>query len=100
MSTHITDDCISCAACVSECPNGAISEGEGIYVIDSNSCTECVGFNDSEACQEVCPTECCVPDPEHPETEAHLVEKALRLHAGAELQAKFASGKFPSRFRA
>ena len=25
-----------------ECPNGAISQGEEIYVIDPNLCTECV----------------------------------------------------------
>jgi len=99
MSTHITEDCISCAACVPECPNEAISEGEGIYIIDANLCTECVGFNESEACQAVCPTECCLPNPAHQESERELVEKALRLHADEASKAKFATGAFPSRFR-
>jgi ferredoxin len=100
MSTHITEDCINCGACVSECPNDAISEGDGVYVIDSNLCTECVGFNKSEACQAVCPTECCLPDAAHTESEAALIEKALRLHPDDEMKMKFASGKFPSRFHA
>ncbi|MFA5451537.1 MAG: 4Fe-4S binding protein, partial [Dehalococcoidales bacterium] len=28
MAYKITDDCISCGACETECPNNAISEGE------------------------------------------------------------------------
>lgn len=98
MSTYITEDCINCAACVPECPNEAISEGDGIYIIDGELCTECVGFNEKEACQAVCPTECCLPDPKHPEDEAALVAKALRIHPDEETKQKFASGKFPSRF--
>jgi len=34
MSYKITDDCISCGACESECPNKAISEGDTTYKID------------------------------------------------------------------
>ena len=64
MATHITSDCINCGACEPECPNEAISEGDEIYVIDPELCTECVGFYDHEACQAVCPVECCIPDPE------------------------------------
>jgi ferredoxin len=100
MSTYITEDCLNCAACVPECPNEAISEGDGIHVIDPDLCTECVGFNETEACQKVCPTECCLPDVGHPESEALLIERALRLHPDEEMKSKFASGKFPSRFRA
>src|SRR5579863_9471208 len=58
MSTYITSDCINCGACEPECPNEAISEGDEIYVIDPELCTECVGFYDHEACQAVCPVEC------------------------------------------
>jgi ferredoxin len=64
MATHITEECINCGACEPECPNEAISEGADTYVIDPNLCTECVGFHDYEACQAVCPVECCLPDPE------------------------------------
>ena len=34
MSLIITDDCINCDVCEPECPNGAISQGEEIYVIE------------------------------------------------------------------
>jgi len=78
MAISITDDCISCGACISECPNDAISEGDNIYVIDPERCTECVGFADVEACQSVCPEECCLPDPTRIETEALLLERARR----------------------
>ena len=57
MATMITDDCINCGACEPECPNQAIREGDAAYVINPNSCTECVGFYGAEMCQEVCPVE-------------------------------------------
>ena len=50
MATQITEDCINCGACEDECPNGAISMGEEIFVIDPELCTECVGFSDEQAC--------------------------------------------------
>lgn len=80
MATHITEDCINCGACEPECPNEAISEGDDLYVIDPNLCTECVGFHDFEACQAVCPVECCLPDPDNVETEEVLYERAKVLH--------------------
>ncbi|HEV8246828.1 MAG TPA: YfhL family 4Fe-4S dicluster ferredoxin [Polyangiaceae bacterium] len=100
MATRITDDCINCGACEPECPNEAISEGDSIYLIDPELCTECVGFYDHEACQSVCPVECCVPDPSCVENEDALLERALRLHPeDLELQKRAESGSFPSRFR-
>ena len=66
MAFKITEDCISCGACESECPNQAISEGETIYVIDFNKCAECVGSFDTQQCAEICPVDACVADPEHP----------------------------------
>lgn len=100
MATRITDDCINCGACEPDCPNEAISEGDGIYVINPSLCTECVGFYDHEACQAVCPVECCLPDPERVETEQTLVRRALELHPGdIELEKRIATDDFPSRFR-
>lgn len=100
MATRITDDCINCGACEPECPNGAISQGDDIYVIDPDLCTECVGFYDHEACQAVCPVECCLPDPNHVESEEELIERAIRLHPeDGDLQSRASSGAFPSRFR-
>ena len=101
MATHITSECINCGACEPECPNSAISQGDETYVIDPERCTECVGFHEKEACQAVCPVECCVPDPAHDETEASLIARALALHPeDADLKAKAAGGSFPSRFKA
>ncbi len=56
MAYHIEDTCISCGACESECPVGAISVGDEIYVIDAKLCTDC------GACAEVCPVDS--PQPE------------------------------------
>lgn len=81
MATHITDECINCGACEPECPNEAISEGDDKYVIDPKLCTECVGFHDYEACQAVCPVECCLPDPNKRESEDDLYQRAQQLHA-------------------
>jgi ferredoxin len=94
MATYITEECINCGACEPECPNEAISEGDGIYVIDPTRCTECVGHHDHEACQAVCPVECCLPDPNHKETEDQLLARAKSLHADKDF-----GTDFPSRFR-
>ncbi len=80
MAYKITDDCISCGACETECPNEAISEGETIYVIDPNKCTECVGAHDSSQCAEICPVDACVTDPDHQESHEQLLEKYKALH--------------------
>jgi ferredoxin len=82
MATMITDECISCGACEDECPNDAISLGDGVFVIDPDLCSECVGFYDSQKCAEACPIDCCVPDPSRRESEDVLLERAQRIHAG------------------
>ncbi|HHX54880.1 MAG TPA: 4Fe-4S binding protein [Clostridiales bacterium] len=50
MAYTITDECISCGACVDDCPVDAISEGEDQYVIDADLCIDC------GACESTCPT--------------------------------------------
>jgi len=75
MALTITDDCINCAVCEPECPNEAIFEGEEIYEINSDLCTECVGHFDEPQCQLVCPVDCIPLDPERPETAEQLMEK-------------------------
>ena len=82
MAYKITDDCISCGACEAECGNEAISEGEEIYIIDTDRCTECVGNFKSPKCAEVCPVDACVPDPDHEESKEQLLEKWHGLHPG------------------
>lgn len=94
MATMITNDCINCGACEPECPNNAISQGETIFVIDPNLCTECVGFHDFEACAAVCPVDCCVTDPNNIESEEALIARARALHPDTPF-----SDNFESRFR-
>jgi ferredoxin len=109
MSTMITEECINCGACEPECPNTAIYEGgnswenrgethpalsQDIYFIVPEKCTECVGFFDQEQCAAVCPVDCCVPNPDDPETEEQLIAKARVIHPDQTFD-----GEFPSRFR-
>ena len=79
MALMITDDCINCDVCEPECPNGAISMGPDIYVIDPGKCTECVGHFDEPQCVAVCPVECIDPDPQCPESRDDLLAKLRRL---------------------
>jgi ferredoxin len=101
MAAYITEDCINCDACSPQCPTGAISEGEEIYVIDPALCTECVGHYSYYACQAVCPPHCCLPNPEIPEAESVLIDRALRLLPDdVDLRMSVEANSFPSRFRA
>jgi ferredoxin len=109
MATVITSECINCGACEPECPNTAIYQGgvewemngtmrapisNDIFYIVPEKCTECVGFFDHEACAAVCPVDCCVPDPNIPETEEQLIARAKVLHPEVTFDADF-----PSRFK-
>ena len=77
MAIKITEECINSGACQPECPNNAISQGEEIYVIDPNLCTQCIGHYDEPQCQQVCPVDCIPLDPAHPESEDELKQKYL-----------------------
>ncbi len=59
MANKITDECINCAACESECPHQAISQGDTVYAIDAAKCDECQGKPEM-ACKAACPVECIV----------------------------------------
>ena len=83
MAYKITDECISCGACESECPNNAIKEGDATFVIDPAKCTECVGAHDKPNCAEVCPVGAPVPDPDHKESKEELLAKWKKLHPGS-----------------
>jgi len=81
MAMIIIDECISCGACEPECPNEAITQGDSIFVIDPDKCTECVGAFDDPKCVELCPVDgCIVIDPNHTETREELTAKYERLH--------------------
>ena len=60
MALLITADCINCDMCLVECPNRAISRGEGLYIINPDKCSECVGHFDSPRCVDVCAVACIV----------------------------------------
>jgi len=109
MATVITSECINCGACEPECPNTAIYQGgvdyelngvkhpalaQDFFYIVPEKCTECVGFHDKEACAVACPVDCCIPDPQRPETETALLDRARVLHPGRAFPTNF-----PSRFR-
>lgn len=79
MALMITDDCINCDVCEPECPNNAISQGEEIYEIDPNKCTECVGHYDEPQCQQVCPVDCIPHNPEVVESHDQLMAKFIRI---------------------
>lgn len=101
MSYIITTECINCGACEPECPNNSIYEGgaswelagksygegdaapsgasgfwsaEYFYIVP-DKCTECNGFHEKPQCAEVCPVDCCIPDPNHAEEESALLAK-------------------------
>ena len=94
MALLITDECINCGACKTECPNTAIYEGgvswalngklynsirEDYYYIVHNKCTECIGFYNEPQCVAVCPVDCIIVDPEHVETKKELLIKKEKL---------------------
>jgi ferredoxin len=81
MALIITDECINCDVCEPECPNEAIYQGDSIYEIDPDRCTECVGHFDEPQCQQVCPVDCIPLDPARMETEEQLIEKYEALIA-------------------
>lgn len=75
MALLITDECINCDVCEPECPNDAIYQGEEIYEIDPDKCTECVGHFEQPQCQEVCPVDCIPVNPERIESKQQLLAK-------------------------
>lgn len=81
MSLLINDECINCDVCEPECPNNAITQGDEIYEIDPNLCTECVGHFDEPTCIEVCPVDCILVDPDNEESKEALQLKYEKLVA-------------------
>ena len=75
MALYITEECINCDVCEPECPNGALTQGGKMYVVDSEKCTECVGHFDTPQCAEVCPVNCITQDPDHMESREQLQAK-------------------------
>lgn len=51
------------------------------YYIVSGKCTECNGFHEEPQCAAVCPVDCCIPDPDHEESEELLLARKELMHA-------------------
>lgn len=49
MARVISDSCVSCGACESECPVGAISMGSDHMEVNADTCIDC------GACENACP---------------------------------------------
>jgi ferredoxin len=85
MALKIVDTCIACGACEPQCPNGAISFRQPIYVIDPLHCTECFGYYATQQCAAVCPVESCIKDERTHEGPEQLRRKFEALYPEREL---------------
>lgn len=79
MALIINDQCINCDVCEPECPNDAIYQGELIYEIETEKCTECIGHFKKEQCIVVCPVDCILVDSENTESQPQLQGKFEQL---------------------
>ena len=82
MAYFVIQECVNCGTCELKCPNWAISEGDEIYVIDPDKCTECLGFYDSPQCVETCPVNAVQLNKDLGEDYDQLMAKWHRLHPG------------------
>ena len=89
MAYKITNNCINCGACESECPYAAITSDGGIHRINPDKCTECIDDFDTPQCEGFCLIEACVPDPAHRETAEQLRAKRKALHPDVKPRANF-----------
>ena len=51
MAYKISDECLSCGACASQCPVECITEGDGKYEINADECLDC------GSCAGTCPVD-------------------------------------------
>lgn len=83
MSVQINERCVTCGACLWECPTEAISAGDPRPVVNEDSCTECHGFFGESQCIVVCPVEAIVVKPEPVES---LIDKFARTFPDRQAQ--------------
>jgi len=54
MAYQINSECVSCGACIGECPVDAITAGDSQYDINAELCTDC------GVCASSCPVDAIV----------------------------------------
>jgi ferredoxin len=85
MSVIIDDSCITCDACLQNCPVDAIVDdmnnptGESRYYVQPEKCVECVGIFDDPQCASICPSIGCITwdMPFTKEFDAHFLNESL-----------------------
>lgn len=66
MSVIIDESCITCDACLQNCPVNAIVDdsenptGENRYYVQPEKCVECVDIYDDPQCAAICPSIGCI----------------------------------------
>jgi len=66
MSVIIDESCITCDACLQNCPVNAIVDdsenptGENRYYVQPEKCVECVDIFDDPQCAAICPSIGCI----------------------------------------
>ncbi|HEX8860433.1 MAG TPA: 4Fe-4S binding protein [Actinomycetes bacterium] len=83
MAVFITDECVTCGACLWECPTEAIAPGDPRPVVDPELCTECLGFFGESQCAVVCPVHAIAL---RHESEEALAGRYARLYPAREPQ--------------
>ena len=85
MAVIIGDTCITCDACLQQCPVNAIVDdhanplGLGRYYVQPEKCIECVGVYDDPQCAAICPSIGCITwdMPFTKEHTAHFLDTAV-----------------------
>lgn len=83
MAVIIDDKCITCDACLQNCPVNAIVDdsnnptGEKRYYVQPEKCVECVDLFDDPQCAAICPSIGCITwdKPFTKEYDAHFLNK-------------------------
>lgn len=83
MSVRIIESCVTCGACLWECPTEAIVAGDPRPVVDEARCTECFGAFGESQCIVVCPADAIRVQAESQE---ELAQRFRRLFPGAALE--------------
>lgn len=66
MAVIIGETCITCDACLQQCPVNAIVDdaanplGLGRYYVQPEKCIECVGVHEDPQCAAICPSIGCI----------------------------------------